>query len=152
MGSTVYHFNLASMLLIAEWQCSSNFWRFQMENLWLHFDKSPTMTYHGWMIHIRSQCLTKMLFFPIGSMVLVYMLTFGLYSWDPCYHIYSSTMDPMGSWIHHRKFLMDPHLSINFGGSSGQTVSKLITISCPETPSLGFIIPAHLRNSRSWRK
>ena len=37
----------------------------------------------------------------------------------------------MGSWIHHRKFLMDPHLSINLGGSSGQTVSKLITISCP---------------------
>ena len=28
-------------------------------------------------------------------MVLVYMLTFGVYSWDPCYHI-TSTMDP--SW------------------------------------------------------
>ena len=24
---------------------------------------------------------------PIGSMVLVYMLTFGVYWWDPCYHI-----------------------------------------------------------------
>ena len=29
------------------------------------------------------------------------MLTFGVYWWDPCYHIYiySSTMDPMGYWI-----------------------------------------------------
>ena len=25
--------------------------------------------------------------YPIGSMVLVYMLTFGVYWWDPCYHI-----------------------------------------------------------------
>ena len=25
---------------------------------------------------------------PIGSMVLVYMLTLGVYWWDPCYHIY----------------------------------------------------------------
>ena len=29
--------------------------------------------------------------------MLVYMLTFGVYSWDPCYHSYSSTMDP--SWV-----------------------------------------------------
>jgi len=33
---------------------------------------------------------------PIGSMVLVYMLTLGLYWWDPWHTIYSSTMDP--SW------------------------------------------------------
>ena len=32
-----------------------------------------------------------------GSMVLVYMLTFGVYWWDPWSTIYSSTMDPMGS-------------------------------------------------------
>ena len=33
---------------------------------------------------------------PIGSMVLVYMLTFGVYWWDPWSTTYSSTMDP--SW------------------------------------------------------
>jgi hypothetical protein len=65
----------------------------------------------------------------------------GVYWWDPWSTIYIAAPWILwvhdGSWIHHRKFLMDPHLSINFGGSSGQTVSKLIPISCPVTPSLG---------------
>ena len=31
--------------------------------------------------------LTIVIPLPIGSMVLVYMITFGVYWWDPCYHI-----------------------------------------------------------------
>ena len=38
--------------------------------------------------------------YPIGSMVLVYMLTFGVYGWDPCYHIYIAYMDAMGIFIY----------------------------------------------------
>ena len=31
------------------------------------------------------------LVYPIGSMVLIYMLTLGVYWWDPCYHTYIHT-------------------------------------------------------------
>ena len=31
---------------------------------------------------------------------MVYLLTLGVYWWDPCFHIYSSTMDPLGDSLH----------------------------------------------------
>ena len=51
----------------------------------LYFGKSNTD--HWWLI------------FPIGSMVLVYILTLGVYWWDPCYHIWQHHGSVMGSLI-----------------------------------------------------